>query len=96
MDLFVKVGEGSLAPLSECHWARFSPAGCAHSSAAGDEALTAEDAHRQFQPRQRDRDRETRTGWTVQLLSRAQWKERAASCFYGTCAHRTASDGTPS
>jgi hypothetical protein len=92
-DLYAKTTDGALFPLAECKWVRFAPNGCASSSATGDTATTPEGAHTFFVPRQRDRDRETRNGWTVELLSRKQWNERASACFYGECAHRFEKDG---
>lgn len=88
MEMYVKTSDGAMHPLSECKWVRVNPQGCAYSSSYGDAATTPEDAHKQFVPRQRDRDRETRNGWTVQLLSKQEWDEQAAPCFYGNCAHR--------
>lgn len=87
MKLMVEL-DGQTLPLARCFWIRVNPAGCTYSSLHGDQALTAEDAHRQFTPRQRDRHRETRQGWSIHLLTREQWKQQAEPCFMGTCEHR--------
>lgn len=87
MKLMVQIGDEVL-PLAQCFWIRVSPSGCVFSSVHGDTALTAADAHKEFTPRQRDRDRETKQGWKVQLVTKAQWKEQAEPCFMRTCEHR--------
>ncbi|TFI30093.1 hypothetical protein [Streptomyces sp. 4R-3d] len=86
-DLMVRIGEETVS-LRTCHWVLLGPDGCAYASEYGDGALDAERAHRNFTPRQRDRDRQTRQGYTVQLLTKDQWRKRAAPCFYGKCPHR--------
>lgn len=89
MKLMVEL-DGQTLPLADCFWIRVDAAGCTYSSLHGDQALTADDAHREFVPRQRDRDREQRQGWTIHLLTRAQWKAQAEPCFMGRCGHRQA------
>lgn len=79
--------DGEMVALDNCKWVRFAPNGCAYSSTTGDTATTEDDAHRFFVPRQRDRERETRKGWTVRLLNDQQWSKQAAPCFYGKCTH---------
>lgn len=86
-ELMVQI-DGQMVPLRSCHWVLFGPDGCAYASTHGDEVLNARLAYRHFTPRQRDRDRQTRQGFTVQLLSKNQWRKRAAPCFYGKCQHR--------
>jgi hypothetical protein len=88
-ELMVKI-DGVSVPLRSCHWVLFGPDGCARGSEYGDGAFTADDAHRNFTPRQRDRDRQTRQGYRIEFLSKRQWREQAAPCFYGTCQHRKA------
>lgn len=88
MTDLMAVISGKPVPLADCKWVRFDPQGCAYSSSYGDAAATPEEARKRFVPRQRDRDREIRKGWTVQLLSKRQWGDQAAACFYGTCDHR--------
>lgn len=80
--------DGTPVPLTDCFWVRFNADGCAYSSLHGDMAATAEQAHRDLIPRQRDRDRDARLGYTIQLLTREQWREQAQDCFYGHCTHR--------
>lgn len=79
--------DGVTVPLDDCFWVRIDSAGCAFSSITGDMAATEEQAHKAFKPRQRDRDRDIRQGFTVRLLSHDQWRDQAAPCFYGKCAH---------
>ncbi|MFD6375400.1 hypothetical protein [Streptomyces sp. KR2] len=86
-ELLVRIG-GATLPLRSCHWVLFGPNGCAYASEYGDGATGPEEAHRNFTPRQRDRDRQTREGYRVDLLSKEQWRKHAAPCFYGTCTHR--------
>ncbi|MFJ7999043.1 hypothetical protein ACIQ7D_18110 [Streptomyces sp. NPDC096310] len=88
-DLTAQI-DGQMVSLIECHWVLFDPDGCAQASKYGDAAVDETAAHRDFTPRQRDRDRQTRQGYTVQLLSKTQWRKQAGPCFYGTCQHRTA------
>lgn len=80
--------DGATVRLADCFWVRTDATGCAYSSLHGDMAATAEQAHKEFKPRQRDRDRDTRQGYTVQLLTRYQWDEQVRDCFYGRCEHR--------
>jgi hypothetical protein len=80
--------DGRTLPLADCFWIHVDAAGCTWSSTLGENATSAEAAHRHFTPRQRDRDREQRRGWTVHLLTRQQWKAQAEPCFLGTCEHR--------
>ncbi|MEU5900640.1 hypothetical protein [Streptomyces venezuelae] len=85
-QLLVQIG-GETLPLRSCHWVLFGPNGCAYASEYGDGATGPEEAHRNFTPRQRDRDRETRQGYHVELLSKKQWRKQAGPCFYRTCTH---------
>ncbi|AWT42606.1 MULTISPECIES: hypothetical protein [Streptomyces] len=87
-ELLVQIG-GKTLPLRSCHWVLFGPNDCAYASEYGDGASSAEQAHANFTPRQRDRDRQTRQGYHVELLSKDQWREQAGPCFYGTCTHQT-------
>lgn len=87
MKLMVQLGD-EILPLSQCFWIRANFSGCVFSSSHGDQHLTAEDAHKDFTPRQRDRDRETKQGWTVRLVTKQQWKELAEPCFMGACQHQ--------
>lgn len=86
--------DGQTLPLADCFWVRFDNTGCAVGStrpvAGGDVIATAEQAHRDFQPRQRDRDRDDRRGYTHELLTREQWKIRARPCFLRQCQHHPA------
>lgn len=83
--------DGETVPLSDCFWIRANAAGCAYSSMwAGASTASADLAYREFVPLKRDRDREVRQGWTVRLLTPAQWREQAAPCFNGKCEHRKA------
>lgn len=86
MKLMVEI-DGQTVPLADCFWIRVDVAGCTYSSMHGDQALTAEDAHREFTPRQRDRDRERRQGWSIHLLTHDQWAQQAKPCFTNTCEH---------
>ncbi|WP_263165452.1 hypothetical protein [Streptomyces sp. SCSIO ZS0520] len=82
--------DGQQLPLARCFWVLADPNGCVYGSVHGDQAVDAETAHRRLTRLQRDRDRQTRQGWTVQLLSPEQWDQQAKRCFLGTCQHRDA------
>ncbi|WP_333745545.1 hypothetical protein [Streptomyces sp. IBSBF 2950] len=70
------------------HWVRFDPRGCAQSSSYVDRVgALAEDAHKVFVPKVADRRREASEGWTLERLTKTQWRERARPCFKGTCTH---------
>lgn len=90
MNLMVEI-DGQTLPLRSCHWVLFGPNNCAYGSEYGDGATDAEQAHKNFTPRQRDRDRQTRQGYRVELLTKDQWREQAGPCFYGKCTHREVS-----
>ena len=85
-DLLARVGDTTV-PLRACHWVLLDGNGCAHGSLLGDAHSRADDAHREFTPRQRDRDRQTRQGWRVELLTGEQWDQRARRCLLGRCDH---------
>ena len=87
MKLMVQI-EDEILPLTQCFWIRADHTGCVFSSSHGDTAMTAADAHKDFTPRQRDRDRELKAGWTIRLVTREQWDEQALPCIKGTCEHR--------
>ena len=86
-ELLVQL-DGQTVPLQCCRWVQFTADGCAIASLLGDCAVDADAAHREFTPRQRDRDRQTRQGHQVELLTRDQWKQRAEACLLGGCQHR--------
>ncbi|MFD6149428.1 hypothetical protein [Streptomyces sp. NPDC060243] len=85
-ELLVRIN-GDTLPLGDCHWVLFTPNGCAYASANGTLATTPEQAHTDFTPRLRDRARQTRQGYHAELLSKTEWRDRVAPCFYGRCTH---------
>jgi len=85
-QLMVQI-DGVTLPLSDCFWVRYNPAGCAVGSLHGECAIDAEQAHKEFTSRQRDRDRETRQGYRHELLTREQWQQHAQPCLLGKCQH---------
>ncbi|MER7151212.1 hypothetical protein [Streptomyces lydicus] len=85
--------DGQQHPLRDCFWILASPTGCVYSSTHGDTAVDAETAHQLFTRLKRDRDREARQGWTVQLLTPAQWDEQAKPCLLVKCQHRQPAAG---
>lgn len=89
IELLVQV-DGQTVRLTDCFWVRVDQNGCAYGSMVGDAAATPEQAHREFAPRQRDRDRDVRQGYTIRLLTREQWRQHAQPCFLGQCEHRKA------
>ena len=86
-ELLVSIG-GETTTLRSCHWVLFGPNDCAYASEYGDGAVDAEQAHKNLRPYKRDRDREIKQGYHVELLSKEQWREQAGPCFYGTCTHK--------
>ncbi|MGQ4513623.1 hypothetical protein [Streptomyces sp. DW26H14] len=88
-ELLVSI-DGETLPLRSCHWVLLGPDDCAYASEYGDGAADAEQAHKNLRPYKRDRDRETRQGYHVELLSKQQWRDKAMPCFLGKCAHRKA------
>ncbi|MFJ1647927.1 hypothetical protein [Streptomyces sp. NPDC088258] len=85
-DLMVQI-DGQTIPLKDCFWVLADTTGCVYSSAHGNTAVNEEAAHRHFTPRQHERARHNRQGWTVQLLTPQQWSEQAKPCFMGRCPH---------
>lgn len=88
MPELLVVIDGKTRDLRSCHWVLFGPNDCAYASEYGDGAVDAEQAHKNLRPYKRDRDREIKQGYHVELLSKEQWREQAGPCFYGTCTHR--------
>lgn len=72
-------------------WIRIAPhghvRGCADAELVG---LLVEDAHKEFTPLVADRRREAAEGWRHELLTPAEWDERAKPCLLHTCDHVTA------
>jgi hypothetical protein len=93
-ELLVRI-DGQTLSLRSCHWVLFGPNDCAYASEYGDGAVGPEEAHKNFTPLKRDRDRQSRQGFRVELLSKEQWRKQAGPCFYRTCQHRAleTSDG---
>lgn len=85
-ELMVRIDDVAV-PLRDCFWVLFDPNGCAVGSCTGESAANAESAHLRFTPRQRDRDRQARQGYLIELLHRPQWREKAQACFLGKCEH---------
>lgn len=88
MKLLVEI-DGQAHAIADCHWVRFDPAGCATGSLYGDLATTIADAHKEFTPLKRDRDRETRAGYRHELLTQERW-DTVRPCLSGRCGHRPA------
>jgi hypothetical protein len=87
MRLMVEI-DGQTLALSDCFWVRADASGCVYGSLHGDQVTNPDNAHKQFVPRQRDRDRDQRQGYTIRLLTREQWKRQAEPCFMGHCQHK--------
>ena len=69
-------------------WIRIAPDGCVHGSALGEYVGTlAEDAHKEFTPRVKDRRREAAEGWRHELVGHDEWKRRAEPCLLRKCGH---------
>lgn len=76
-------------------WVRFNPAGCAEGSALYRYVgPLVDDAHKQFTPRIRDRRREAAEGYRHEVMTAAEWDERAKPCLLGQCEHRAAKTET--
>lgn len=72
-------------------WVRYNPAGCAEGSALAEYVgPLAEDAHKQFTPKVKDRRREAAEGYRHELLGSEEWTAKARPCLIGECEHRTA------
>lgn len=70
-------------------WIRINPHGCVEGSALGKYVgQLAEDAHKQFTPPVRDRQREAAEGYRHELVGHGEWKQRAEPCLLGECSHR--------
>lgn len=78
---------GSLVPINRCLWLWVEPSGCILGSTLAEYNATADDAHREFVPGKRDRMFQLRWGFTMELIHRNQFEERALSCFMGKCGH---------
>lgn len=85
--LMVQIDDQTV-PLARCFWVRRTADGCAEGSLHGDAAATPEQAHKEFTPRQRDRDRDDRQGYTHELIGPEEWDATAMACLLGKCAHR--------
>ncbi|MEK6310121.1 MAG: hypothetical protein V4737_08775 [Curtobacterium sp.] len=71
------------------HWFLVRPCGCIDGSALGGlRHPTAEAAHKLLTPRQRDRDRETKQGWTVRGATREEL-DKLLELFTTPCPHKT-------
>jgi hypothetical protein len=69
-------------------WARIDPSGCVAGTARTESVgFLPDDAHKEFTPRIADRRREAAEGWRHELMSRAQWEQRALPCLRSKCGH---------
>ena len=69
-------------------WIRIHPSGCVVGSVREDYVgPLAEDAHKEFTPRVKDRRREAAEGYRHELVDRAGF-DAIKPCLYGTCQHR--------
>ena len=80
--------DGKTYPLKSCFWVRYAPNGCAVGSLLGGLAATPEQAHAEFTPRKRDREREVRQGYRHELVPKPQWGATVEPCLTGRCEHR--------
>jgi hypothetical protein len=72
-------------------WVRFNPGGCAEGSVLAEcVGPLAEEAHKRFTPKVRDRRREAAEGYRYELLGPAEWDAKAKPCLMGQCEHRAA------
>ena len=72
-------------------WIRINPQGCVVGSALAEYVgPLAEDAHKEFTSKVRDRRREAAEGYRHELVAHAEWKRRAEPCLMGQCEHRRA------
>lgn len=72
-------------------WIRIAPDGCVYGSALVEYVgPLAEDAHKEFTPKVKDRRREAAEGWRHELVGHDEWKRRAEPCLRGQCQHRRA------
>lgn len=77
-------------------WVRYDPKGHAEGSLlAGMVGPLAEDAHKHFTPRVRDRRREAAEGYTHLLLTSDEWDTKARPCLLGDCGHYPAPKTAP-
>jgi hypothetical protein len=83
--------DGQAVPLADLFWVRYTPDGCATGSLHGDMASSEEQAHTEFTPRRRDRERETRQGYRHELVTKDTWDREVRPCISGKCTHREAS-----
>ncbi|MFJ4637519.1 hypothetical protein ACIP69_18080 [Streptomyces hygroscopicus] len=72
-------------------WIRIHPNGCVVGSVLeASVGPLAEDAHKEFTPRVKDRRREAAEGYRHELVGHDEWKRRAEPCLLGDCDHRRA------
>ncbi|MFD7622080.1 hypothetical protein, partial [Streptomyces sp. NPDC059802] len=77
-------------------WIRINPQGHIEGSVHGEYVgPLAEDAHKQFTPRVRDRRREAAEGYQHELVTRDEWSQRAELCLLGPGPPRKAAHAPP-
>lgn len=78
-ELLIRLNDQTV-PLHDCCWVEWAPCGCAVSVVMaamrdGSRALTTEDAaRRQLEPRKRDRDKQIRQGYRLELMTMDRYR----------------------
>jgi hypothetical protein len=89
-DLKVEI-DGVFVSLAACCWVVTKPCGCIASvmtAAFGDEAFaTKEQALKEMWPLKKERDRYTRPGWEIQLITFEDYKVRYGDPDAWKCPH---------
>ncbi|USY19690.1 hypothetical protein NE857_31425 [Nocardiopsis exhalans] len=79
-------------PLTDCDWVLWAPCGCPRGvclAQVGDTVLATEDrAHAEFTSRRRDRAREIREGYRIELVTHHHYRAVIASLMATRCPHR--------
>jgi hypothetical protein len=65
--------DGAVTPLADCEWVLFAACGCPVGCMVADIAPSEELAWKEHYPLKRDRDRATREGLRMELMTRARW-----------------------
>lgn len=84
-DLMVQI-DGQMVPLADCAWSMWASCGCmvaiTLASTPGDRVLaTQEQAHKELTPLKRDRDRETRLGYTFRLITMTHYRSEIGALW---------------
>lgn len=86
MNLFVQI-EGDHVPIEKCDWVLWGACGCPYGVTVARYAPTEEEAWKSFYDRKRDRERDQRKGYRIELITHERWCLEVMERMKARCTH---------